>query len=257
MGNILLLLIISAFAGAYGVVIGAGGGFILVPLLLIIFAISPTVAAGTGLVIVLVNSFIGVLGLARQKRIKFNLGITLSIGAAPGTFIGLWLNTISSPEVFYSIFAAVIFIFGIFLLLKKEPNSNNASENFIATNHTKSKLNILILMVGLLLGIVSGFFGIGGGWLLVPILVYIFKIPIYYATATSLFSLCIYSAIGLIPHLYLGNIDWSIAIYGSAGVIIGAQFGVYLSSKISGSIVVKMLAFILILMGIQLFITNL
>lgn len=254
---ILLLLFISLFAGAYGVMIGAGGGFILVPLLLLVFSISPTTAAGTGLVIVLINSVTGILGYAKQDRINYKLGFILSVGAIPGTFLGLWMNSLANPKLFYSVFAIVIFLLGCFLLFKKQPEfkaSNLQEDGSTEVDKTKSYKTLLI--IGLFLGIVSGFFGIGGGWLLVPILVYIYKIPPYFAAATSLFSLSIYSAIGVIPHLFLNNIDWSIVVSGGVGVIIGAKIGVYLSSKVNGVVIIKMLSLILIGMGIQLFLTS-
>jgi uncharacterized protein len=120
-----------------------------------------------------------------------------------------------------------------------------------ASNETKIK--VLIACTGILLGIVSGFFGIGGGWLMVPILIYIFKIVPKYATATSIFALCIYSISGVIVYLLQGNIEWIAVLWGGVGIIFGAQLGVYLSNKISGKLIIRLLSVLLIIVGVRLF----
>lgn len=88
---IIFMVCISIFAGAYGTIIGAGGGFIFVPFLLILFKVSPEIAAGSGLVIVVVNSLIGTLGYFKQHNIAFKEGTIMGISAIPGTFIGSYL----------------------------------------------------------------------------------------------------------------------------------------------------------------------
>ncbi len=70
----LLLVIIGIIAGGYGTIVGAGGGFIFVPALLLVFQMNPALAAGSGIVIVLINSLSGVVGYAKQKRIHYRTG---------------------------------------------------------------------------------------------------------------------------------------------------------------------------------------
>jgi len=253
---------LGLFAGGYGVIVGAGGGFIFVPALLIFLDMSPNIAAGTGLIVVLINSLSGIFGYVRQKRVNYKMGITLSIGAIPGTFIGVWLIQFSSSKWFYWIFAAILLILGIFLLLKNMPSKKNsmsevatASEQLdIDESNKRPEIKTeWLVCIGLLLGIISNYFGIGGGWLLVPILVYIFRVLPHYATATSIFSLCLYSSVGVFLHIYHGNVDWGAALWGGLGVLIGAQLGVYLSNRISGKVIIQMLSILLIAISLQLF----
>jgi uncharacterized protein len=259
----MLLLLIGFMAGAYGIMVGAGGGFVFVPALLILLHLSPEAAAGTGLVVVFINSISGVYGYVRQKRIDYKMGLLLALGATPGTFLGIWLTTVSSDQYFNGIFAIVLVALGLFLMFKKTPEekakgSLKESHNEIAATLERNiapdlvhgrKMIINLLLVGLVLGIVSSFFGIGGGWLLVPILVYLFRIKPHFATAISIFSLCLYSAIGVGVHIFQGNIDWMAAIWGGVGILFGAQLGVYLSNRISGKRIIQMLAVILIIVG--------
>ncbi|GGH80161.1 putative membrane protein YfcA [Pullulanibacillus pueri] len=258
-----LLLIIALLCGAYGVLIGAGGGFIFVPILLIFFNIPTEIAAGTGIVIVMINSLSGIMGYARQKKIDYKMGILLAIGATPGTFLGIWLNHIGSSNTFYMVFAIIVLLLGFFLLLSRNPSKKKekkhaevaatleAPENEYLQKRHSLKI-IALLAVGLGLGIASGYLGIGGGWLLVPILIYGFQIATHRATATSLFSLCLYSAIGVITQIAYGNVDWWIVLWGGIGVFIGGQLGSLLSDKLSGKWIIKLLSIILIGVGIQL-----
>ncbi|MCR2822989.1 sulfite exporter TauE/SafE family protein [Lederbergia panacisoli] len=256
-----LIFIIALLTGTFGVIIGAGGGFIFVPALLLFFNMSPVVAAGTGIVVVMINSLSGIIGYAKQHRINYKLGIVLAVGATPGTFIGIWFNRTSPSQIFYLIFSIMILALGLFILFKKAPEENLEIKAEIAASLDdyssdsdlfKQFKFYTFLIVGLLLGVVSGYLGIGGGWLLVPILIYIFGVLPHNATATSLFSLCLYSTIGVMIQINYGNIDWAVVLWGGIGVLFGAQLGVILSKKLSGKWIVKMLSVILIVVGIQL-----
>lgn len=258
----LLLLGIGLASGAYGIMVGAGGGFIFVPALLILLHLSPEVAAGTGLIVVFVNAAAGLSGYIRQKRIDYKMGIILSIGAVPGTFFGIWGANVSSSQFFSQIFAIMLLALGIFLIIKKAPGEKPQTEEAATLdegavaygdNRFGSKTRLIEFLIGILLGIVSGFFGIGGGFLVVPILIYIFRVAPHRASATSIFSLALYSLVGVGVHLYQGSIDWTAVLWGGVGVLIGAQLGVYLSKKISGKRIVQMLAIILIGVGVKLF----
>ncbi|MCA0991364.1 sulfite exporter TauE/SafE family protein [Pseudalkalibacillus hwajinpoensis] len=270
--TIILIMVIGVVSGAYGMIVGAGGGFLFVPAILILFHLDPYVAAGTGLAVVFINSLSGVGGYMKQRRVDYSLGLTLSVGAIPGTFIGIKLAGQSSPQAFYLIFAALLISLGTFLFVKKAPikeatsevtegvsagieNQNEVNQQFSGTLqriNAHRKKYLAIVLSGILLGIVSSYFGIGGGWLLVPILVYLFKVNPHEATATSIFSLAIYSTAGVLIHLLNQTIDWTIVLYGGIGVIIGGKIGVILSTKLSGDLKIRMLSIVLIAVGSKL-----
>lgn len=256
-----LLLIIGLLAGGYGVIVGAGGGFVFVPALLILFNMSPQMAAGTGLAIVLLNSLSGTIGYVRQKRIDYKLGLILALGAAPGTFLGVQLSQTVSDGVFYVAFAVMLIALGLFLFIKNKPGgvaqgaqleTAAASEPSERVYPASQKSFIGLLLLGLVLGIISNFFGIGGGWLLVPILIYLFKVPPHQATATSLFSLSLYAAIGVGIQIFHQHIDWMAVLWGGIGVMLGAQLGVFIANKLPGKAILQMLSVLLIGVGINL-----
>lgn len=280
-GILLFLFLIGLIAGTYGTIVGAGGGFIFVPALLLLFHFNPPLAAGAGLVVVFLNSLSGMIGYIREKRIDYRFGILLALAAIPGTFTGVWLFRYVTGHIFYLIFAFMLISLGIFLLVKKEPKAEkqeiSVMEREIAVSTTDEQLTakpaspsypegdtsirrawwqgafglteVGLVGIGFILGVISSFFGIGGGWLMVPILIYLFRVSPHVATATSVFSLSIYSLVGALSHGIEGNIDWMTVVWSGSGVILGSQLGVYLSRRLPGRLIVQMLAFVLVIVG--------
>ncbi len=258
----LLLLVIGLIAGTYGIMVGAGGGKIFVPALLIILNLPPNIAAGTGIAVVFLTATSGVIGLTRQKRIYYKLGFILAISAIPGIFLGFWFAQISSPTLFHYLFACLLVGLGLFLLIKKLPSEkskvDSTSEEVAATSEDMESFNytplktVGLVFLGVFMGIVSSYFGMGGGWLLVPILIYLFRVSPNNATATSVFSLFLYSIVGVLINVTHGNMDWNAVIWGGIGVLAGAQLGAFLSNKISGKRIVQLLAVVLVIVGVKL-----
>jgi uncharacterized membrane protein YfcA len=267
----LLLLAIGIIAGGYGTIVGAGGGFIFVPALLLIFHMNPALAAGTGIVIILINSLSGVVGFAKQKRINYRTGIILGIGAFPGSLLGVWLLQIYSSSYFYVVFASLLVALGVFLFAKNSPFTIRKKKNSFAISREGSpviegsissaiidnpRLPVTrLLPLGFLMGVLSSYLGIGGGWLLVPILVYLFKVSTHYATATSIFSLTLYSTVGVISQMFYNSIDWVTVLWGGVGVIIGSQIGVIISQRIAGKVIFQMLSVLLMIIGFRMYFT--
>ncbi|MCG1027200.1 sulfite exporter TauE/SafE family protein [Virgibacillus halodenitrificans] len=248
----LLLLIIGIIAGGYGTIVGAGGGFIFVPALLILLDMDPVIAAGSGLVIVLINSFTGVLGYAKQKKINYKIALTIGISALPGALLGVWLLQAYSSQYFYVIFATILVGLGIFLFSKNSPWEGKLLSKKKQPERNAPK-DAWFIPLGLVMGILSSYLGIGGGWLLVPILIYVFHVPTHRAAATSILSLCLYSLIGVLSQLYYSNIDWMTVVFGGTGVILGANIGVFLSQRIPGKVILQMLSVVLVIIGVRMY----
>jgi uncharacterized protein len=256
----LLLLAVGMLAGGYGTIVGAGGGFIFVPALLLIFDMDPALAAGSGIVIVLINSLSGAIGYAKKNRIDYRTGIILSLGAFPGSLLGVWLLQIYSSNYFYIVFATLLIALGIFLFAKNSPFASFKKKKLPMVEEERNPLTKnqdlpikWLVPIGFFMGVLSSYLGIGGGWLLVPILIYVFKISTHYATATSLFSLTLYSSVGVVSQIFYSSIDWQIVFWGGAGVIIGSQIGVFLSQKIPGKVILQLLSVLLVGIGFRMF----
>ncbi|WP_010531833.1 sulfite exporter TauE/SafE family protein [Lentibacillus jeotgali] len=249
----LLLFVIGIISGGYGTIVGAGGGFIFVPALLILLNMNPIIAAGSGLVIVLINSLTGVIGYARQKQIDYKVALTIGFSALPGAMLGVWLLRVYSSQYFYVIFATILIGLGLFLFSKNFPFGEKKATSNNIENRPAFLNNKWFIPLGLLMGVLSSYLGIGGGWLLVPILVYLFKVPTHQAAATSILSLCLYSTVGVIAQVYYGNIDWMAVAFGGAGIIVGANIGVIISRQLSGRMVMQMLSVLLVIIGFRMY----
>ncbi len=169
---------IGIIAGGYGTIVGAGGGFIFVPALLLILHMDPAVAAGSGLVIVLINSISGVIGYTKQKKINYKTGLTIGISALPGSLLGVWLLQVYSSQYFYIIFATILVALGMFLFSKNSPISLKSKQKKLARETagegadthvssvdetTPSLSNTWLIPLGFIMGILSSYLGIGGG----------------------------------------------------------------------------------------------
>ncbi|UOR10237.1 sulfite exporter TauE/SafE family protein [Halobacillus amylolyticus] len=254
---ILALIFLGFAASTYGTIIGAGGGFLFVPVLVTFYDISPEAAAATGLAIVFINAVAGLPIFFKQRRVLLRTGLLLAFGAFPGTFIGGELVKYSPDAVFYTLFAALLVGLGLFLSLKKPSQVKNqlttSEENPQDKQNDDHALNLWKLLgIGAALGIVSSFFGIGGGWLLVPILTYGLGFSIKTATATSIFSLALYSLVGLLPSIATGAVQWSIVAWSGIGVLVGAQVGAILSKKVKGVTITRLLSALVIIMGVNM-----
>ncbi|HYW76601.1 MAG TPA: sulfite exporter TauE/SafE family protein [Gammaproteobacteria bacterium] len=243
-------------AGTLGTIVGAGGGFLFVPALLMILHLPPPVAAGTGLLVVLTNALSGITGFIRQHRVSYRISLRLVVGAIPGAFLGVHLAEMVPAGVFYKIFACLLVGLGLFLMIKRSPKSEIGNIDEQSEHAGTDIATFQLLGVGLLMGTVSSYFGIGGGWLLVPILVYAYGVRPHVATATAIFSLCLNSIVGSAIYISHGNVDWTSFIFGAAGIMVGAQIGVYLSTKLSGGRIIQILSLVLVGTGIKLFLTK-
>lgn len=139
---------------------------------------------------------------------------------------------------------------GIFLLVKSI-SKKSKNPNIRTTYVEKSSYKYWYISLGFMMGILSNYLGIGGGWLIVPILIYIFKMSPKQAASTSVYSLLIYTTVGATTQIIESSINWIIIIIGGIGISIGANIGLYIAKKIPENLIMKLLSVVLIIMGIK------
>jgi len=275
-------LILGIGTGIYGILVGAGGGVILVPCLMIFFGIDPTIAAGTSLALVAVNSISGTIAYKRAGYIDFRSGLLFAMAAIPGSLLApLVLD--SAPDSLFKILFGFLLISLAMLIafkpgererdkpedLKDIPNDEShdveipnwmnftvAERHIISSKGKEFKFKFnesLATIFNLLLGFISSFFGTGGGFLRTPVLISGFKFPVQIAVATSIFALSIYATIGAGMHVFLGNVEWyPTFVYSGIGLIIGGQIGARLMEFVKGSVILKILLVVVLITGIYL-----
>ena len=267
----LWLLLLGFGSGALGILVGAGGGFILGPALLIfnIFDdIPPSVVAGTVLATVAVNSFSGSVTYLRMGLVDRRSGLLFAAAALPGSVLAPFVVTEVAPNIFRVLFGLLLLGLAIRMLVHRHPHGENKPNTglpiggMVRGRHITSRDgNVykyqfhegLVTSFNLVLGFVSSFFGTGGGFVRTPILVHAFGFPVKVAVATSVFALSFYTTAGAITHGSLGNIDWyPTFLWAGIGLVVGGQLGARLAGKMQVVWILRVLVALLLVMGIRL-----
>jgi uncharacterized membrane protein YfcA len=256
--------------GAYSTIIGAGGGFLLMPILLILYPHDQAhILTCISLAVVFVNSLSGASAYAHLKRIDYRSGLMLAAVSIPGAVFGA-LGTAQVPRrTFEGIFGVFLLVVAVFMILRtrsaspalpparSQPAPHSLTRVVTTLDGTTYKYTyypILGLIVFFFLAFLSGFLGIGGGSLFVPLMAYLLYFPVVIATATSQFIVGILSLSATLVHIWTGSFQAAaprVAALG-IGVLIGAQMGALLSKKITSVWIIRSLALALTAAGLRL-----
>ncbi|HEX8270440.1 MAG TPA: sulfite exporter TauE/SafE family protein [Flavobacterium sp.] len=273
MDNFYVLILIGLLIGTIGTLIGAGGGFILVPLLIIFHPeLSPESITAISMAVVACNSVSGSAAYVAAKRIDYKAGIIFALFTIPGSILGVMTTDVIPRQTFDVIFGIILLALAIFLFARGGKKNTVPKEIQTKKGWTVKHLvdkqgneynyaydvrkgSILSLFVGYF----SPIFGIGGGIIHVPAMTEWLRFPVHIATATSQFILAVMATVSVGVHFYNGTYDDSkltIMIFALAiGVIPGAQIGAYFSRKIKGRMIVQILAVALGIIGIRILIS--
>lgn len=272
---------LGAFVGFISGVFGVGGGFLTTPLL-IFLGIPSAVAVGTQGSQLVASGVSGVMGYWRRGQVDFMIGTIMLIGGFIGSLIGIgffkFIQYIGQIDLIISILYIVLLgSIGVMMLMesvvtifkKKTMRSEFnrlKSPSLISRlpykmRFPRSKLYISALVPGGV-GVVSGFLvstmGVGGGFLLVPAMIYIIGMPPLLVAGTSLFQIIFTSAFATTMHATMNqSVDILLAVFLILGGVIGAQFGVLASKKVTGArarIILALLVLgVCVQLGFQLF----
>ena len=266
MFNFFMLACMGLFAGAFGTVIGAGGGFILVPVLLLLYPDkTPEQITSISLAVVFFNALSGSIAYRKMKRIDYKSGLLFSTATVPGAILGSFAVGAIPRNVFDAVFGILLIMIALYLALQPKDEFANAitiPSHYMACKIIDAENNeyiygynkYLSITIAAVVGFASSLLGIGGGIIHVPAMVHLLNFPIHIATATSHFVLVLMSLSGSLVHLFTGSLSHSVmqVVPLSCGAIIGAQLGARISKKIKGKIIIQALAIALGLVGIRI-----
>ena len=237
MWALLALIPLGFLVGGYGTLIGAGGGFVLVPILLLLYPHeNPETITSVSLAVVCFNALSGTWAYAKMGRIHYRSALLFSAAAIPGAVLGA-LSTAAVPRRLFDALLGLLMLIAAALLAWHPPAEERRAvaetENGPNGREYRTGLGAVLSMF---VGYIAALLGIGGGVIHVPVLTRGVRMPVHVATATSHLMLAIMAGAGTIVHLVTGNFQHGVrrTIMLSAGVIIGAQVGAYLSAKIHG-----------------------
>jgi uncharacterized membrane protein YfcA len=263
------LIALGVLVGSYGTMIGAGGGFVLVPLLLFLYPHDPPeLLTSISLAVVFFNVLSGSAAYARQKRIDFAAGNVFALASIPGAIAGALAVGYVPRHTFDILFAVMLLAVSLFLIARPAARmiDRRQRRGLVERSLTDAEgvtyrysYNMWLgAFLSTFVGFISGLLGTGGGVIHVPIMVQILVFPAHIATATSHYVLAISALTGTIVHLLNGDLDggYSRTAALGVGVLIGAQIGARLSRLLEGSVLIRLLAIAMGLVAIRLLISG-
>ena len=263
------LIAFGLIVGTYGTMVGAGGGFLIVPVLLLVWHLPPALAAGTSLSVVFLNATAGSFSYARQGRIDYRSGILLALPTLPGSVAGAFVAERVSGRAFDIAFATLLLAVAALLLWKPVGRAEGGHTHAVDPNAGWWEMSRVVidksghefryqynliwgLVISFFVGFLSSILGIGGGIIHVPALIHLLGFPTHLAAATSHFILAISSLVGAGTHVSLGNVLFVPAALMGIGVIVGAQMGAAIARKAKGAVTVRLLSIALVVVAARL-----
>jgi uncharacterized membrane protein YfcA len=239
--------------------IGGGGSILTVPVLVYLFAIEPVLATAYSLFIVGLTSAVGTVGYFKKGLVNIKTAIVFGIPSIIAVFTTRALIVPAIPKEVFSIgefivtknllmmlLFAVIMIAASYSMIKKD-------KKIINENSEEQKFNYpLILIEGAIVGVITGLVGAGGGFLIIPALVVLSKLPMKEAVGTSLVIIAAKSLIGFFGEGGENGINWQFLITISTFAIVGIFIGTALSKKINGDKLKPAFGWFVLVMGIYI-----
>lgn len=261
----IVLFTLGVFVGGFGTLIGAGGGFLLVPVLLFLVPSEPPeVVTGISLAVVFANGLSGSLAYAVKRRIDYRSALRFAAASIPGALLGVLATHQVSRKLFEPVFGIVLMILALYLLTRRasgrtaSPGVNPATRRRLVDRDGVAYEYSFDPSVGMALsaavGFASSFLGIGGGIIHVPALVHLLNFPVHVATATSHLVLAITAGVATIQHAFDGSLAPGLSrlVFLAPGVVLGAQLGARLSDRVHGAWILRLLAVALLAVGARL-----
>lgn len=226
---LILGLVLSGLIGLSLGLIGGGGSIITVPVLVYVLGVEAHEAIGMSLAVVGGTSLVGSFLHHRRGNLQMKIGLTFGVSGMLGAFAGSPLTKLLSPPALLMTFALLMLFIAV-LMLRRKP----AAESEIDKPGEKPVL-WKALLAGFGVGVLTGFLGVGGGFLIVPALVMFGGLGMKDAIGTSLFVIFLNCVAGLVGHASQNNFDWSLTAQATILAVAGTILGTLLSHRVTAN----------------------
>lgn len=220
-----LALLLSGAIGVSLGLLGGGGSILAVPMLVYVAGVAAQEAVAMSLAIVGATSVIASVLHGRQGRLHYKIAALFGGAGMVGAFLGAQFTHLVSHAMLLLLFAALMLLVGTLMLVRQQRESTTASA---PPNHNLPG----VLLAGAGVGIVTGFLGVGGGFLIVPALVLLTALPMHVAVGTSLLVIAINSAAGFMGHLGQGSVPMALTGAFTVAAVAGTFVGAHMAGHI-------------------------
>lgn len=232
--------------------LGGGGSILTVPALVYVIGQDPRAAMTSSLFIVGITSVIAALGHARSGRVRWGVGVAFGITGIAAGFAGTAVNQLVDPDVLLLAFAAVIVVAAVGMLANSgdetlPPEESDAPQP--ARRRTAGRIG-RIAGAGLLVGFMTGLFGVGGGFVIVPALTLALGMSMPQAVATSLVVISINSGGALLARAGTAHFDWAVIAPFTLAAVAGSLGGKVVADRLSGATLTRAFAVLLIAVAV-------
>ncbi len=254
--NVFIILGMGAAVGMLSGLFGVGGGFLMTPLLMFI-GIPPAVAVATEANQIVASSVSGVLAHWRRGNVDIKMGSALLFGGVIGSSVGVWIFTLLrslgqvdlliklSYVLFLGVVGSLMFLESVRAILRRRRQAPRKQHTHmwihglpLKMRFRRSRLYISVLppiAVGFIVGVLAAIMGVGGGFVMIPAMIYILGMPTAVVVGTSLFQIIFVTAnVTVLQAVTNQTVDIVLALLLLAGGVIGAQVGARLGGKLNG-----------------------
>ena len=231
--------------------LGGGGSVLTVPILIYVLHVPVKPAIAASLCVVGIVAFIGFLAHARQRTVATRVALVFGPFAVVAAYIGARLSKFLAPRVQLVLFA-LIGLAGSVMMLRGARKMAGKSDNTEYHFNTDTRTVGLLALEGILVGLLTGLIGVGGGFLIVPALVFVARLPMRLAIGTSLLVITMNAMSGFAGYLGHVAIDWALIGWFSAVAAIGAIIGTMISKRVPQRNLKQVFAVLLI--GVSLYV---
>lgn len=222
-----LIVLVGAAAGILGAILGVGGAVVMLPATEYLLHLSTVESIGTTLFAVMFTALSGAWGHYRQGNVNLSWGLRVGLGGLVGVLLGSYLfkEYLSSREQLLTLMLAVLFAFMTFRMGRE--TLREIKKHDLDQVQPKPRAPLWTMpLIGLLVGCLTGILGLGGGFLIVPAMIWLYGASPYLAVGTTLLSILPITAVGAFTKLFQGFVVLPIALLMGAGTLIGVQLGV-------------------------------
>lgn len=232
--------------------LGGGGSILTVPALVYVIGQDARAATTSSLFIVGITSVIAALGHARSGRVRWGVGVAFGITGIAAGFAGTAVNRLMNPDVLLLGFAAVIIVPAVGMLANsgdEEPAPQEGDARQHSRRWAPGRIG-RIAGAGLLVGFMTGLFGVGGGFVIVPALTLALGMSMPQAVATSLVVISINSGGALLARAGTAHFDWAVIIPFTLAAVAGSLGGKVVADRVSGATLTRAFAVLLIAVAV-------